>query len=833
MDMRAATRALLAALLALPVPAPAQAASSADSIRSAPPAEFAELLGTQRTVVDVYFGGLRVASALAEFSADTLRFLNPEDVAVGIPNVVNRTAFTARLSGELARNSELACSGNRREGCGALTTEGVDIIFDESRFRVDVFVHPGLLLVSGQTINRHLPEPASRVPALVQNLNAIYSQDSTGAQRHNLAGLTYVASGMQRVFAQWSQSGDRGLAVQELAWQMDTRQHEYTAGIFQSRTDGLSLTTSELLLGAGFGRSFKTRTDLEYMQGTEITVFLPTRSQVEILRDGRLLASRLHDAGNVRLDTSRLPAGAYDIEIRIRGIDGSLRTLTRAFVKSNRIAPTGEPLYYVEAGELQRSGGGDTWPASAGDWQLRGGYQARLGDTLAWNAGATTTETHALVEGGLSWLRPRHEVSGLAGITTQGDYGTSALASWRIGQASMSLFHRETRRADAETALPYQLIASEDSRAACSLTWPALGGQALASVERSTGRTGDIDTYSLRLLRTLRGLGPFAAVITSEVAQSDGLLLAQLSLSLSRSGRYVSASGHLGGQYSDDGVTPAGTAFGSAQVGWSDGELFAEEIEAALRVAGDDRSTVSGLDALHASRYGRIETSAEQIAYRGGLAGVRASASYDTNIVINGNGAAFGGNELAPSAVLLDLRGADNGAEFDVLVDGQRRMTLRSGGRAVLPLSAYRQYRIQLLDRGVALVAFDDSPRDVTLYPGNVQTLRWDIQPVRVAVGRIRQRQEVCSQIDNTCTDMQAPLRNAVIEGAWGFAMTDDSGMFQAELPEGSTSLRVPRRHCEAALPAQPRQVNGILDLGELDCVRMLDAPAAATAPAP
>jgi outer membrane usher protein FimD/PapC len=832
MELRA-TCLLLAALLAQLATEAALADALSGSIRSTPPAEFAELLGTQKTVVDIYFGGLRVGSSLAEFGADTLRFLNPEEVAAGIPNVVNRTAFTARLGNELARNSELACSYNRRDNCGTLTTENVDIIFDEARFRVDVFVHPGLLLVSGQTINRYLPEPASRTPALVQNLNAIYSQDSTGTQRHNLAGLTYIASGMQRVFAQWNQTDASGLAVQEMAWQMDTRRHEYSAGLFQSRTDGLSLTASELLLGAGFGKSFRTRTDLEYMQGTDITVFLPTRSQVEIFRDGRLLASRIHDAGNVRLDTSRLPAGAYDIEIRIRGIDESLRTVTRAFVKSNRIAPPGEPLYYVEAGELQRATGNAALPESVGDWQLRGGYQARLSDTVAWNAGATATQTHALAEGGLSWLRPRHEVSGLMGVTTQGDYGTSAMANWRLGQASLSLFHRETRRADPQTLTPYQLIASEDSRVACTLAWPAFGGQALASVERSNSNTGDIDTYALRLLRTLRGLGPFAAVLTSEVAQSDGQLLAQVSLSLSRSGRHVSASGHLGGQFSDDGTTPAGTAFGSAQVGWSDGDLFAEDIEAALRLAGDDRSTVAGIDALHASRYGRIEATAEQIAFRNGLAGMRASASYDTNIVVNGNGAAFGGNELASSAVLLDLRGADNGAEFDVLVDGQKRLTLRSGGRAVLPLSAYRRYRIQLLDRGVALVAFDDSPRDVTLYPGNVQTLRWDIQPVRVAVGRIRQRQEVCSQTDNTCTDMQVPLRNAVIEGAWGFAMTDEAGQFQAEVLEGSQSLRVPRRQCEARLPESPRQVNGILDLGDLDCVRMFDAPVPATGPAP
>jgi hypothetical protein len=384
---------------------------------------------------------------------------------------------------------------------------------------------------------------------------------------------------------------------------------------------------------------------------------------------------------------------------------------------------------------------------------------------------------------------------------------------------------------------PYQLIANEDSRAALGISWPALGGQALASAENSSNAQGDVDTYSLRYLRTLRGLGPFTTMLSSEIAHSDGNLLAQVSLSVSRSGRHVSASGSVGAQHSDDGIAASGSLLGNAQIGWSDGELRPEDIEASLRASGDDRSTVLGFDGLHASQYGRLEIGGEKIDYRGGLAGMRAAASYDTNLVVNGSGVAFGGNELAPAAVILNLRGVDG--EFDVLVDGQKVMTLRGGGRAVLPLSAYRSYRIQLLDRGTAFVAFDDSPRNVTLYPGTVETLAWDIKSVRIAVGRIRMRETVCSELDNVCTDMQVPLRNAVIQGAWGFGMTDEYGLFQIELLDQTYAIRIPRRNCDVVLPVNATTVNGILRLGDLDCLPTLPGAtqgtgqSGATAPAP
>lgn len=833
--MNPVARLTCALLLALPG-ASAAAPPGAILLSSAPPEEFAELLRPQKTIVDIWFAGERVGSTLAEYTPDTLRFINPQDVVNGIPNVVNRNLLLNHLTGELARNSEVACTQLRTENCGKLDTEFADIIFDEARFRVDVFVHPDLLLVSGSTATRHLPDARADGPALVQNINAVVSQDSTGVQRHNLAGLTWVSHGMQRVFSQWSDSDGQGLTVQELAWQRDTHEHEYTAGLFQSRADALSLTRSEYLAGGGFGRSFKTRTDLEYMRGTEITVFLPTRSQVEILKDNRLLSSRIYNAGNVRLDTSRLPAGAYDIDIRIRGIDGALRTLTRTFVKSNRMAPPGEPLYYVEGGQIVGQPWRDHFPSSLDAWQLRAGYQSRHSDVLAWNAGGAATDTHALLEGGASYLQPRYELSALLGMTTQGDYGNSASAALRAGKGSITLYHRETRRTDPPTMLDYQLIAAEDARVAVSLSWPLLGGQALASAEKSRNLAGDVETRSLRWLRTLAGLGPFTTTLASEIAESNGDVLAQLSLSISRSGRHFSGGGSLGAQHSETAGIANDAFTGNAQVGWSDGDWRPEDIEASLHASGDDRSTVTGFDALHASQYGRLAFEGEKVDVSGGISGMRAAASYDTNFVARRDGIAFGGNELAPAAVILDLRGGDTRAEFDVLVDGQKMVAVRSGNRAVLPLSAYRTYRIQLLDRGLAFVAFDDTPREVTLYPGTVETLAWDIRPIRVAIGRVRQPERVCSETSETCEDMDVPVRNAVIQGAWGFGMTDEQGRFQVELVEETRTLSVTRggHRCDVELPLQPPVVNGIAKLGDLVC-RMLPLSGAdeTTGPAP
>lgn len=801
-------------------------------LASAPPEEFEELLRAQKTVVDVFFGGERLGTALAEFTPDSIRFLNPEEVISRIPNVISRAALINHFSGDLPRNSELVCATEKQPGCGKLEPDFIGVIFDENRFRAEVFVHPDMLMVSAQSLTRHLPEADHNALGLVQNINAVASQDSMGTQRHNLSGLTYVSKGMQRVYSQWSNTDAEGLTVQELAWQQDTHQHEFTAGLFQARSDALSLARSEYLVGGGLGRSFKTRTDLDYMQGSEIPLFLTSRSQIEIYKDGRLMSTRIYGAGHVQLDTSRLPAGAYDIEIRIRDVDGVLRTINRYFVKTNRLAPKGEPLYFVEGGAVVGMPYDGAFPGSRNAWQLRGGYQKRHTETLGWNAGGAITETHALAEGGATLLQSLYEVNGLAGLSTQGDYGFSAGTTARFGPASTSLYWREIRNAEPVLSPEYQLMPAQESRISATVAWPFKGGQAQVNVEDASTQQGDLQNYSVRYLRPLPRLNPLQATLTAELSHADGDLFAQVAIAVSRNDRHISSGGTVGLTNTTVAGAEKTAVTGNAIVSWRDEDLRPEQIEAALRVASDASSTVIGADGLLASQYGRLELTAESINSETGNSGARVSASYDTNFVVDNQGLAIGGHELAPAAVILDLRGDAAGAVFDVLVDGQKVQAISSGHRSVLPLSAYRSYNVQLVDRGLTFVSFDESVRQVTLYPGSVVTLDWEVKAMKIAMGRIRLKETVCSELDGNCVDARIPLRNALIKGASGFGMTDDDGRFQIEIITGTRSLSVTRRDstCEVTLPATPPEVNNILKLGDLDCLPPGSAPATETA---
>lgn len=811
----------------------AEAPADADSTLSAPPLsvmaplktsvpeEFEELLQANTTLVDVYYGGDFLLTTLAEYTVDTLAFSEPTLIVSRIPNVIGRLALSNRLTGPVPTNSDQLCpASGASKACGALQPSFIGIIFDESRFRVDLFVHPDMLMAAPSVRANYLPSPHADVGySLVQNLSAVASEDVTGSTSHTISGHTHVAKGMQRLYANWASTDYQDFSVEEFAWQRDTHKHAYTAGVFRARSDAISFTKNNYLAGAEFGRSLKTRTDIEQALGSEILIFLSSRSQVDVFRDGRLVSTGFYPVGNQLLDTSRLESGVYDIDIRITDASGNVRTQRRFFNKSNRLAPRGIPLYHVSGGLVVQPDRREVLPQNDGNWQIQGGYQTRWREDLGWNLAGAATDTHALLEGGVTWLQALFQVGVQNMVSTQGDYGWSAHVFGRYAALSGTASYRRLwARFGPGESVDYQLVEPRASQQYASLSYPFLAGMLQASADVSRSTTGNSELYALRYLRPWVTSWLPPANLTFEVANQDGDLFAQVGIEIRHIGKRMSYGGSLYGTQTDRGNSTESGAMGTASMGWRDGDLRPEDIEVQARATIDDSSTVVGVEGVHASYLGRAQLGVENINGNAGN-GSRIAATFDTNVAANKHGISWGGQQLAPAVVILDIRGAAGQGVFDVMVDGYRVAGARAGERNVLPLPPYGKYQIQLVDRGTNFVAYDDRLREVTLYPGSVETLRWDVESIIVGVGRIIIEEKVCSNIDQVCYDVRTPLRSAVISGASGFAMTDEDGRFQVEMTSGTKRLHARRRSIECDLALEKMEMfNSIAKLGDLVC---------------
>ena len=137
--------------------------------------------------------------------------------------------------------------------------------------------------------------------------------------------------------------------VDRLNLNHDWKDWTFTGGLYRSRP--LRVLGENEVVGFRAQTSLRTRTKLylDRAYGSRLRVFLNRRSLVQVFRDGRLLVSGVYDVGNQDLDTSELPNGAYEVEIRIRDpISGERteRNPTSAGSVANR---TDELLVLAEA----------------------------------------------------------------------------------------------------------------------------------------------------------------------------------------------------------------------------------------------------------------------------------------------------------------------------------------------------------------------------------------------------------------------------------------------------------------------------------------------------
>jgi hypothetical protein len=126
----------------------------------------------------------------------------------------------------------------------------------------------------------------------------------------------------------------------------------------------------------------------------------------------------------------------------------------------------------------------------------------------------------------------------------------------------------------------------------------------------------------------------------------------------------------------------------------------------------------------------------------------------------------------------------------------------------LITIRPFETYLVEIIPRGDGFVSYEQRSERVTLYPGNVATLSWDVSPVSVVFGRLFDQ-------------YGEPIQNALLRGAAGLAMTDEYGYFQAELKASVRSLKVETRKfkCDFELP-DFETVNGIAMLGSQTCRR-------------
>lgn len=788
----------------------------------AAPLGFEALARSQTALVDVYYGDRPLLSTMATYTPETITFNQPEELLVAIPDLKDVESVRAALIGALDSNTEKVCRSSNRD-CGALSPEVAGVIFSEERYRVDLFVNGTLRSVGAPPRRKFLPSAESGY-SFIQNFSGNFAGSNSGEDNATINSFSTFAHDENRLVAIASYSTQDDVTIDQLFGRRDFEGRQYIGGLFRTSGRALTFAGENDLLGVRMASTLDTRADLRFSRGTPIDVFLVSRARVDVIKDGRLISTRFYEAGNQILDTSSLPEGAYDITVRITE-GGQVREETQFFTKTSRIPPKDQPLFTLEAGEVMLRNTGSVFPEDAGAFVVRVGYSRRLTDTFGFDSGVAGTSDDQLLELGLFQIDTLpgmrdayYEFQASVFGSAAGDMGFAFNGLLRYNRVSLNFDYRDVNRKDAPLTGEdpgFSLIPDDLSQYSVSLQFPigpgSMGVGASDNRRRGTeSRESQSINFRYPLLNTRNGF----LEMRGDVSRTNGNYAAFIGLRFNFwrnqwSGNLLPSYQHADEDLGlDDGFRVDGTAT------WHDPDSAVGDLRFSANGGVGENVNQIGSSVDVQNFLGRTVASINHVD-RDGNATTAYSATINTGALTDGETWTFGGQNGMDSALVIDLEGEAQDTDFEVLIDGFRRGYAPAGRSTAIQLPPFRTYEVRISPRRANFVAFRDRIEEVTLYPGNVMRLNWEIADLLVVVGRVQDR-------DGN------PIANAVIESVQGLASTDEYGYFQAEIKQAASAegvlleFRDSDGLCRVLVPEFEKRA-GVGFLDTLVCRRVAD----------
>jgi hypothetical protein len=807
-------------LLALVTPATGFAGSANLMLETTgTPPEFTELASAREVLVDVYFGGSKVGEAFAVAKPGSLAFRSVDDLLAMVPQVTDRDEVGRALAAELPSHGEMVCSAGNSADCGILSPEVAGIIYDDARFRVDLFVNPEFLRTAEFGADEYLPVPDAPL-GLTSSIGAAIAGSTTGATAYNVQNRTILGFHNARVRLNSSVASGLGLVMDDFVGELEHEDLRYSAGLFWA--PGNDFIGQRRIIGGGVGTQFDTSADRDTLRGTPILLFLPQQARVELLIDGRLISSRSYSAGNVSIDTSALPDGSYTVLLRIQA-NGATREERRFFVKNAKAPPVGHPMFHAFAGMLANTRRHQ--PISPSNtFFYQAGAAWRLGNSFAADLEALGTQHKAIIEAGAWLIKPQGRMRVAALASTGGDAGLLVqISSSARRPLSFNFDLRRIWSHDGKPLIPVptfvdsfrsnpstgiQLANGSYTQANGSLGL-RLGAGYLAVVasyrkdkrlpaDYSIGPSVSWPVFTGRGVQLV--LDASAQRTRTTTAAFAGARVLFTSGGLSMLGRL----GHGSETDRHDSQFSAARMVGNLTAQYSHEDKRRTLVEVGAGVDRDVRTSTALAEASVYSRFGNLRADALQDLEGGG--GMQYGVTLQSAMAATPQSIALGGRELEPSAIIVSVDGTASAAEFDVLIDGVAWGRVKAGGRFSLFVPGYRTYAVRLIPTAATSVNFDAAARSVTLYPGNVQRLAWKVDSYFTMFAR-------------AMSGDGGPIANALVHTAKSVAQTDSDGYFQidARLEDPIMIEGEGGRSCQLHIPpVVPR--NDFAAVGKVSC---------------
>jgi len=750
---------------------------STSIITSGIPEGFDDLLAPQIALVDIYYNGQPLISSMMNYSQEWIQFERPEEILKRLSDLTDPAKILETLQGKLSPNTTSVCYYKSQKNCGILSPEIAGIIFDESLFRLDLFISPNYIKQTRLQLDRYLPASTSQL-SFINSLSLAATGGEQTDKAHTLQLTSVLGFQNYRLQMNIDNDSENQTRLDQLSLIYDYRDIAYEIGSFKSFTQSNGFYTQRDFIGARIQTSLSSRTDLEQVSGSSLFVFLSERSRIDVYKDGQIIDSRNYDAGNKEIDTRDFPDGAYNVELKITGASGRETSETHFYSKSLQLPPVGESLYFAELGVPETITDEQQYDVPHAESQsvFRAGVVSRLSENLGLNASFVNNSSETSGEIGSFMMAD--------GINFQNNYvfnsndgiGSFYQLDLNYRPLIVTASYRKTNRQEpVDYGLEYELLQNDSRQILLNVAIPfessTLNISARESIRVDREKTKVFGaSWRKNIYRGAGNLVDFSVDATQDDVETRVLFGFSMrffsrSTDVTLSARQNHKRSRAGTQKNDvnnhlDRRLRVAFKNQSEKLG-SLSNVFEVNQEAEQTTA----SVKSELNNEHG--YGRVEL--EQIRADGNRR-TDYSVTGRFNIVASEGKMAIGGNRRDSAGVMIDLQSiVSDSLSFVVVINGVERAKIDAGKNRFIALPPYETYQILLSPRGETLVNFDNRPKIVTLYPGNIKNLAWQINTVKVVIMQVLDKQN-------------QPVANARLAGFKGYAKTDDLGWIQLRL---------------------------------------------------
>ncbi|MCO1335693.1 TcfC E-set like domain-containing protein [Microbulbifer sp. OS29] len=795
------------------------ASESKKILETGVPSGFEDLSQPQFIVADLYYGSQQIGTAQITVYLRHIEFNDPITVFNLLPESLDPILLKQLLSQRQDKNSHRLCQNTSQMDCGYLIPEDFAVIYDDDQYRLDIYFSPNLLPQEEAIAAPYLPSASSGF-SLIQNLSATWAGVSSKDYNNNYSatfnGNTIVGFGENALRSQWHYTDVQGHQISSLHWTKDFRGKTYSAGLFQPQGNYSYFNTSQAIFGIEYRNSYRTRTDLSHQQGALIEVNMPVRGRVEIYRENRLIHTELLDAGNRVVNTTTLPSGAYEIDIRTFDESGRpLKNFSDFFAKDFYLPAPGEWHWSLLAGLPTNIRSYQGLPEYYREGIARAYLGRRISDNIALFSSFSAAENQQVVEIGARWVGSRLELSPNFVADSKGQQGYRLDALFTTPYFTLSASSTKLSKAEAfYLSENYPLLRTGFRQRNIGLQSHILGGnisfrysereslftenEHIFNSPTNTSNSNKLTTLSYQ--RTILKRRNWFGNLTISYNDADGEKYSSIHfLFRYRTNHWqhsASIRHELGNNLTD---TPHKFAFNSR---WFDHDLWAPQVEQAIGGEVSENSHHLESHTRISGHQGFLNTSIS-LSDEESNRTTNYLGTFSTNIITTGTRFAWGGERALESAIIVDIDGSDR-KEFEVLVDGKRHGYAMGGGKSVINLPAFQSYDISLRPLDNGFFEYREKSQLVTLYPGNVTETNYKIQPLYVIVGRIISYGNGLPETLITIDDHQVT--------------TDQFGVFQLEVPidiQGYSNLEVKWLDCRIEVQVEDSGENWI-NLGTL-----------------